>query len=561
MDYSERSLLNALHAIRNKYGRDEEERKRGLIAALIAHPLRPIRMLHAFHNDLLFICAFPGEERTRKAARRALTKVGVLIEKTPRSERNKLDDTGLAGTKSRHVFAYPIVQWLARRAPGEADIDWSDYQDPTQLDLALRSILRISELDGFDSGHFSTREWLKLARRHDRDTDLQWISETLDAQKDIDGGPLWDAAEPPVVWDLTGSRWSVTHNALSEKPVFRTQMRRPAQPATKHIATPLKNVRTLEPHEARKVINAAHAALTARCREVVSTSYANSKEVHWCNLGEGTALAVIGAEPAHMMSIEANYGYVIFSNGVPIGYGGVTALFRQANTGINIFDPFRGGEAAFLWTQMLRAFQTLFGVRRFVVNAYQFGQGNAEALDSGAYWFYYRLGFRPVDATLRKLASREARRLAGPGAAKSTKVTLKALAVGDIVLDLPGFDRKDYFDETLLPCFGARSAIALAGEPVSSRSAAEKRVAEKFAKRLGVRSMKKWPLSERRAFALLAPGFSIVSGVEDFSPEERRAIVSMMRAKGHAQESDYARAATKCPRFFRALMKELKRPL
>ena len=109
-------------------------------------------------------------------------------------------------------------------------------------------------------------------------------------------------------------------------------------------------------------------------------------------------LALIGVLPAQRLLLEANYGYVLLSNGVPIGYGGVSPLFRQANTGINVFDPFRGSEATYLWAQTLRAFRSLFGVRRFIINGYQFGAGNAEAIASGAYWFYYRLGFRPTSA-------------------------------------------------------------------------------------------------------------------------------------------------------------------
>ena len=149
----------------------------------------------------------------------------------------------------------------------------------------------------------------------------------------------------------------------------------------------------------------ARAAVSARCREVVAITYADPNAVHWCDLGEGVGLAVIGASPGKRMCIEANYAYLLLSNGAPIGYGGVTALFRQANTGVNIFDAYRGSEAAFLWTEMLRAFHALFGARRFVVNGYQFGEGNPEAIASGAYWFYYRLGFRPAAAAERKLAA------------------------------------------------------------------------------------------------------------------------------------------------------------
>jgi hypothetical protein len=150
---------------------------------------------------------------------------------------------------------------------------------------------------------------------------------------------------------------------------------------------------------------------------------------------------------------------------LPIGYGGVTPLFRQANTGINIFDPFRGAEAAYLWTQMLRAFHTLYGSRRFVINAYQFGAGNAEAIQSGAFWFYYRLGFRPAQMRVRTLAAREAARMASDRRYRSDVRTLKALATGDLYLDLPGFDPDDFFDDSVVAARGR-----LRGAPAGERA-------------------------------------------------------------------------------------------
>lgn len=126
----------------------------------------------------------------------------------------------------------------------------------------------------------------------------------------------------------------------------------------------------------------------ADCREVYPISHANPREVYWCDLGEGVALAVIGALPGRRLCLEANYGCPLVSNGVPIGDGGVTALHRQANTGINIFEPFRGAEAGFLWVEMRRVFATLFDARGFIVNGYQIGEANPEAIASGAFWFY-----------------------------------------------------------------------------------------------------------------------------------------------------------------------------
>ncbi|NOX83343.1 MAG: hypothetical protein GXP06_10220 [Alphaproteobacteria bacterium] len=548
-----------LRSIRNIYGADIERRKREFIAALTTQPPRSMQALVKLHEDLLFLRAFPGDAQTLRLALHALEQMELWFSKAPRADRATLDDSGAVGSTSRYVFPFPIVQWLVRRAAGEVEIDWRNYDNSTRLDLPLRAFARVAERDGFDSGEYSTREWVAIARRRDVHTDVQWIIEALNTASGFDADQLWTAAEPPIVWDLKGSRWSVTHNALPAKPyVMRRAMRRPARDPVSDIAKPHKHIRLLEPRQARKVIDVTRAALTARCREVVSISYANPNEVHWCDLGQGAALAVIGAVPHYRMSIEANYGYLLLSNGVPIGYGGVTALFRQANTGINIFEPFRGSEAAFLWTAMLRAFHTLFGVRRFIVNGYQFGEGNAEAIRSGAYWFYYRLGFRPVSPTLNKQAAREASRLAKPGAQRSSVATLKALAQGDLVLDLPGFSEEDHFDETLLPQLGARAAGMLAAEPLASRAAAEQRLADRLAATLGVRSMKNWPRAERRAFAMLAAAVSIVPDFANWNRAERQSLIAMMRAKGHAQESDFARAATKTPHLFRALAQELK---
>ncbi len=221
----------------------------------------------------------------------------------------------------------------------------------------------------------------------------------------------WDAAEVPLRWALADSKRSTTHARLNVRPKWRSGFRRLAGSAPQELVRPLESIRLLPRREAVRVIDLARSALAARSREVHAMNYANPAEVHLADLGEGVELAVIGVPPRERLLLEANYGYLLLSNGVPIGYGGVSPLFRQANTGINVFDPFRGSEAAFLWVQTLRAFRTLFGVRRFIINGYQFGAGNSEAIASGAYWFYWRLGFRPSLPENVALAAEEGARL------------------------------------------------------------------------------------------------------------------------------------------------------
>ena len=351
----------------------------------------------------------------------------------------------------------------------------------------------------------------------------------------------------------------MTRNVLPvTRPVLRNALRRPSDRPTRDILSPLPGIVRLGPRAARNVIDVARAALAARCREVFAISNANADEVWWAPLGDGVGLAVIGVAPRQRLSLESNYGYLLLSNGVPVGYGGVTALAAQANTGINIFDPFRGTEAGFLWTAMLRAFRTLFGTTRFVVNAIQFGEDNEEAIASGAYWFYWRLGFRPTDPARRRDAEAEAARLTGPRARPSSTATLRRLAVGDLVLTLPGAGRGTFFDERWLTTCASLVTRALAREDAHAHDRAAHAITTRLVRTLGVRP-ERWPHPERQAFERLAPVVSLLSGLDRWSHNDRAALVALMRAKGHAQERAFVHQAVAHPRFYPELIARCRR--
>ena len=61
---------------------------------------------------------------------------------------------------------------------------------------------------------------------------------------------------------------------------------------------------------------------------------------------------------------------------------------------------------------------------------YQLGHHNEEAIESGAFWFYRKLGFRPGRADLLKLVEREEKRIAGDPQYKTPPRTLRRLRKG-----------------------------------------------------------------------------------------------------------------------------------
>jgi hypothetical protein len=312
-------------------------------------------------------------------------------------------------------------------------------------------------------------------------------------------------------------------------------------------------VRRARGNEARAWIDASIAAIVARCREVSPTIYANPEEIYVADLGAGAQLCVLGAHPADRLALEANYGYVMFSNGVPIGYGGVTPLADQANTGANLFEAFRRSEAHFLFGQSLRAFRALFGISRFIVNPFQFGADNDEALQSGAFWFYHRLGFRPVDAELRALADRERARLAARPGTRSPLAILRRLTRADLVLELDPRSPVPLFDEVNLQTIGRLVAREFAATPHAGRSTHMRQLVREHARLLG-QGNRRLNVAERHGAHLLSPVITLIGDVvKDWTPEQRGALWELVRAKGAQQERNFARLAKGHAPFWRAL--------
>jgi hypothetical protein len=117
----------------------------------------------------------------------------------------------------------------------------------------------------------------------------------------------------------------------------------------------------------------------------------------------------------------------MFKNGYPMSYGGAWLFGRRALVGINIFEAFRGGESAFVFAQLLRCYKMAFGAAYFEVEPYQFGKNNPEGIRSGAFWFYHRFGFRPVDGKLRELADMEYGKISQTKGYRTPPETLKRL--------------------------------------------------------------------------------------------------------------------------------------
>ncbi|MBK8845441.1 MAG: hypothetical protein IPO27_02340 [Bacteroidetes bacterium] len=99
---------------------------------------------------------------------------------------------------------------------------------------------------------------------------------------------------------------------------------------------------------------------------------------------------------------------------------------------MNIFSPYRGGESGYILCQIIRTYKYCFRLEHIAVDPYMFGKGNPEGIDTGAFWFYFKFGFRHVDKQLNKMANVEFKKIKANKLYRTPRKTLIEFATGDI---------------------------------------------------------------------------------------------------------------------------------
>lgn len=228
-------------------------------------------------------------------------------------------------------------------------------------------------------------------------------------------------------------------------------------------------------------------------------------------------------------------------------------LENRSEIAINVFDTFRGGEAAWLYSQYARVFHALGAAPWLVTRKYQIGYENEEGIASGAYWFWDKLGFRSTDAAIRKLADAERRKIARQKGYRSPRRILKKLCEADIVLSLEGKDPKEY-REFPLGAAGLAAGRVIKEVFDGQSDRLDERILTEMQRRFGV-NYEGWSADERRGFAQMSLFVLAVQGLEKWPEKERQAILDLCRFKGSACEADYARSFRKNRKFFSELGK------
>jgi len=251
--------------------------------------------------------------------------------------------------------------------------------------------------------------------------------------------------------------------------------------------------------------------------------------VFQASLGRGVEIYFCGVPPEWRLPLRAYHGGMFFKNGVPAGYVELLSFFERAEVGFNLYYTFREGESAWLYSQLLRLFRQTLGVQVFSVDPYQIGHENPEAVDSGAFWFYRKLGFRAADAEIARLVDREEGRIGREPGYRSSKRTLEKLAAGYILFEGPSA-KAGVWDQFRIRNVGLAVQQAIAerfgGDPEKFRRAAWGHVS----RALGMEARND-----------LALALSLIPDLGRWTKEELRAAAKILEAKQNGTETRYLR--------------------
>lgn len=549
--------LSQLRSAATTFGPGAGAKVSRLLDHLAARRFRDAESLILFHETLLFLRAHPHNALVMRKAGRLLATVAQRVALLERAGADldpfeTMETGGIAGTTISGEFSLDVTRWLLDRYPAEVEIDWDTYEESDRLTFLLPRLLPLFPEDGLVEANIPHREWIRAGSGRSA-RDLHWLVNRfsqLDLPEDQKVA-LYGSMSLPVRWDLRTSKASRTRNMRAARAPFFHRgplIQRRDVSLEKEIRKPIALTK-VSPRDGLRAIDMLRAAATARYRELYGITYGDPKRVVMASPGRGVEIFLWGLPPERRLPLRAYHAGITLKNGVPINYIEGITLFERMELGFNTFYTFRDGESAWVYAQVLRALHRLVGATCVSVDPYQIGWNNEEAIESGAFWFYRKLGFRSTWPKLARLTEREEQRVRSDASYRTPTRTLRRLSRGHAIYELPGTASGEWDRFTVRGL-----ALALEREADRKRGSGFHSVPRKVAETLGLNTESLRP-TERAAFEAFAPALAGIPDLDRWSDSEKQAVIRIIRAKGGADESRYARLLQKHARLRKALIR------
>jgi hypothetical protein len=550
-----KELIRLLQATRFQFGAANSSLKNKIIESLEYSSLQNEKDLIAVHDTLLFLLAYPENPGLYNAAEKMLQNLVSRINYLRKQNKNLLDGTGIAGTTITGSFSYQIACWLTENFPADTEID-SSAADSETVKLFFRQLLPRVEYENISEDNWSLRKRIKRLKGDTPGSLLEWLvfhlnkSPIPESTKEV----LFHNLKIFIRWKLNHSLYNRTFIRIPVKKFFYHNSIEKTTDYPSIIKNKIPEEKILTRKEKERLINIARSTLTFLFRETDPFSNADIKETHFFEMERGVGVAVYGMNPRQRYILESYMGYLVFKNGIPVAYGGGWLFGERCQFGINILEPFRGGESAYVFAQLLRIYHQYFGAYRFVIKPYQFGKNNPEAIRSGAFWFYYKLGFIPEQKELKLLAATEWKKKQKNKQYRTPPETLKKYTGSNLVLNLTA---------NPVPAFDAAVLSSIVTDYINkqfngNRIKAVQDCQHKTKLDLHIRSWKGWNKDSKKAFDEWSLLSQAMLSVSQWNNAGKKKFIQLIKSKTGEGELNFIRQLQQLKPFWHDLQKIIR---
>ncbi len=555
--------LKQLDQLKTQFDKSSAKKKLSFIKWLESNKILNAKMLIAYHDTLSFLRAYPDNSLIFKTVEKELQTFGKRVKHYKKETRDKnaskLLNSGISGSMVEHPFSLGVIKLLLKNYPDKLSVDWENLLDSVADEIfsTLPLLVAWHENDALDNDDYTdVPGWLDIAGQKKSNSDIETLVKTFMSSSVPSNiqDYLFEKFEIPFGWYLSDTNGSRSKKRLPFNKVFyqKEPIKKRTSDLRAEFRKPAKPLKLLSERKGKELVQHVNEVLAVRYRELHPLTYANPREVYLYEPGRGVQIYLFGSIPEIRLPLESNIGAMLVRNGLPIGYGVGATLFERVEIAINIFPAFRTGESSFIIEQFFKLFYKHFGSRVFLVNKFQMGDGDDEPIHSGAFWFYYKLGFRAVKQKIRRLAEKEHQKIKTHKKYRSSFQTLKRLSKSDVFMHSdPG--QMSGFSELSLMNLGYIITKSIGKDYHGDRAKAICKSIEKLEKCLNLRGWQKWPAGEIMALKRIAPLLSNIPGINKWSAEDKKKLIEVIRAKGCPTERKYAILSTKHARYQEAL--------
>ena len=544
-------LLAKLEDSKRRFGADNALRLEELLRSLGRRRFYDADSLIRFHEALLFVRAYPQSPDLVRLAGKLLASFGQRVERLRISGEDMtpfdyIENSGIVRTTLHGMYSYGIARWLIERHRSNVEIDWARLERKERLGTALPRLIPLLDEDSLTEANIPYLGWIRAAKEQNI-SDLQWLIDRLEgsslSEKDRSG--FYDSLELWIRWDMGDGNSSRTRNIRATRRTFCHRVpliRRSDVSLDKSMSSPM-TLEKLSLNDGKAMLDACRDTTCVRYRELYGIAYGDPSTVVRAEAGRGVEIFLWGLPAERRLPLRGYHSGFTLKNGVPINYIEGITLFERMELGFNTFYTFRDGETAWVYAKVMRALNILTGATCFSIDPYQLGFNNDEAIESGAFWFYRKLGFRPTRSKLERLAQKEERKIAANPEYRTPVRTLGRLSAGTAVYEAPGSltgDWDKFHIRNLGLAAARRMAAEFAGDSTRIRAASGEQVARAVGLRLNTLN-----IVSRRIFEDLALVLALIPDLGRWSPADQSSIAGIVRAKIGPDESEYLRKLRK----------------